>query len=384
MSLRITSVLIVAIILVMGCSSAGGTPSPASVTSAAPPSAVSSVAPAATSTPASAATAAASAAPQGSVAGKKVAFVLWGMDGYQLGQGAHFKKAAEADGVSVTIVDGKADPLAQAKAIDDLIAGKIDGIAWQPVDEAAAVEPAKAIMAAKIPLVFVGAAPDRKTGVVAPYLPFNDYAIAKKAGSDAATWIKQNWPGKVPRMVLFDLIGLQMCEWRLGGFKDGVMSVTPDSVVVFDDTVPELKDKSMAKMEDQLQANPDFNVFAGCGGDLTLGGIAGLQGAGRAKAVNKVPQTEWILTIDGTPAEIALLTDPNSAVMETISMTPKENGIKAWDTLKQVMLGQVARDSDIQVDLPGVILPTECQQAATIYEAEYGITDIYQPIDCTK
>jgi ABC-type sugar transport system substrate-binding protein len=161
-------------------------------------------------------------------------------------------------------------------------------------------------------------------------------------------------------------------------------SVTPDIDIVFWDTVPTTKDGTLAKMEDQLQANPDFNVFTGCGGDLILGGIAGLQAAGRAKAVDKVPTTEWILTIDGTPAEIELLLDKTTSIMETITLTPKENGEKTWATLKQVMLGEVAQNSDLTIDLPGTILPTDCAELATIYEAQYSITDSYQPVDCTK
>ncbi len=372
---RLLTVLVAAAVVAGACSS-GATPSPTAAPTAAPtvaPTAAPTEAPTAVPTPAG-------------VQGKKVAFVLWGYDGYQQGQGAHFKQAAEADGATVTLIDGKNDPLAQAKAIDDLIAGKIDGIAWQPVDPGAAVEPAKKVMAANIPLVFVGAAPDRaSSGVVAPYLPFNDYDVTKKAGTDAATWVKENMPGQKPKVVLFDYLPLPLChEWRMTGFMDGIKSVLPDVDVVFWDTVPTSKDGTLAKMEDQLQTNPDFNIFTGCGGDLILGGIAGLQAGGRAKAVDKVPQTEWILTIDGTPAEIALLLDKNSSIMETITLTPKENGEKTWATLKQVMLGEIAPNADLTVNLPGTILPTDCQALAKIYEAQYGITETYEPIDCSK
>ena len=117
-------------------------------------------------------------------------------------------------------------------------------------------------------------------------------------------------------------------------FMEGVKSVAPDAQAVFWDTVPPTKDGTLAKMEDQLQRDPDFNIFTGCGGDLILGGIAGLQAAGRATATNKAPDTEWILTIDGTPEELDLLLDKNTSIVRTITLLPKETGEAVWATLK--------------------------------------------------
>jgi ABC-type sugar transport system substrate-binding protein len=319
-----------------------------------------------------------------SLAGKKVAFVLWGYDGYQQGQGEWFKKAAEADGAVVTLIDGKTDPLAQAKAIDDLIAGQYDGIAWQPVDPAAAVQGSKAVQAAGIPLVWVGGGPDKATGVVAPQAVFNDAEVTFKAGAMAATWVKETLK-QTPKVVMFDILSVPVChDVRMVGFMNGVKSVAPDAVAVFWDTVPASKDGTLAKMEDQLQANPDFNIFTGCGGDLILGGIAGLEAGGRGKAVNKVPVTEWILSIDGTPDEIKRLLDQKSSVMATITLTPKENGQATWALLKEVMLGEIEPTSDKVVPMPGLILPTNCAELAKIFEDEYGITKVYKPIDCSQ
>ena len=361
---------LVAVLFVVGACTSAATPAPTAAPTTAP-----------TAAPTVAPTAAPTAA---GVEGKKVAFVLWGYDGYQQGQGEHFKKAAEADGAEVTLIDGKVDPLAQAKAIDDLIAGGYDGIAWQPVDPGAAVEASKAVQAAGIPLVWVGAGPDKSTGVVAPQAIFNDKEITTQAGAAAAKWVVENLK-QTPKVVLFDILAVPVCyDLRMTGFMEGVKSVAPDAVTVFWDTVPTSKDGTLAKMEDQLQANPDFNIFTGCGGDLILGGIAGLEAAGRGKAVDKNPVTEWILTIDGTPDEITRLLNPSSSVMATITMTPKENGQKTWALLKSVMLGELSPTSDKVVDLPGLILPTDCAELAKIYEDQYGITKVYQPIDCTK
>jgi len=193
---------------------------------------------------------------------------------------------------------------------------------------------------------------------------------------------------QTPKVVLFDLVNLPLChDERMTGFMDGVKSVAPDAQTVFWDTVPTTKDGTTAKMENQLQANPDFNIFTGCGGDLILGGIAALQAAGRAKAVDKVPQTEWILTIDGTPAELALLLDKSTSIMETMTLTPYENGVAAWGALKDIMTGAAKADEDKTIDTGAglTFLKTQsCDEINQIYTKEYGLTQIYQPIDCSK
>jgi ribose transport system substrate-binding protein len=367
---RLTTTLVAALFVVGACSG-GSTLTPPPAATAGPTAAPETAAPSAT--PAA-----------GGLAGKKVAFVLWGYDAYQQGQGEWFKKTAEADGVEVTLIDGKTDPLAQAKAIDDLIAGGYDGIAWQPVDPGAAVEASKKVQAAGIPLVWVGGGPNKSTGVVAPQAIFNDYEVTKQAGAMAAKWVVDTLK-QTPKVVLFDILSVPIChDIRMTGFMDGVKSVAPDAETVFWDTVPASKDGTLAKMEDQLQANPDFNIFTGCGGDLILGGIAGLEAAGRGKAVDKNPVTEWILSIDGTPDEITRLLNPESSVEATITLTPKENGQKSWALLKEVMLGEIAPTSDKVVDLPGKILPTDCEELKKIYDDQYSITQAYQPIDCSK
>jgi ribose transport system substrate-binding protein len=375
---RLVAVGVTAALLITACSGAAPTPVPVT----APP------APSVAAPSVAAPSVAASAAAGGSVQGKKIAWVLWGNDGYQQGQSQSLKQAAEAEGVNVTLIDGKNDPLVQAKAIDDLIAAHIDGIVWQAADPAAAVEPAKKIRAAGIPLVYVGVAPDASAGVPAPLVPFNNsFSLTKKAGADAATFVTQTMH-QTPKVVLFDLVNLPLChDERMTGFMDGVKSVAPDAKTVFWDTVPTTKDGTTAKMENQLQANPDFNIFTGCGGDLILGGIAALQAAGRAKSVNGVPQTEWILTIDGTPAELQLLLDPTTSIEETMTLTPFENGVAAWGALKKIITGQLKPDSADTIDTGAGLIylkSQKCPELAPIFQKEYGLTQIYKPLDCSK
>jgi len=366
---NLMTVLVAAIFVAGACSSAA-TPAPTAAPATAAP---------ATAAPSTAAC---------DLTGKEVAWPLRGFDGYQQAQSAAFKAAAEADGVKVSIVNAKDDVTVQNKAIDDWIAAGIDGIVLQPADPAAVAESTKKARAAGIPLVYVGTVPNPDTGAPkAPFVPFQDMMeLTKNAGAEAAKYVKEKL-GQTPKYVINDWVEIPVChEERMVPFVDGIKSVASDAVEVFWDTVPANKDQNMAKMEDQLQANPDFNIFTGCGGDLILGGVAGLQAAGRAKADNKVPKTEWILTIDGTPEEISLLLDPSTSVMATIAQRPADNGVLIWKTLKAVMCGEMPVEG-VPIEGIGSEYMTAdwgCERISEFYTAQYGLTEIYKPIDCSK
>ena len=102
----------------------------------------------------SAVPAAESAAPAGEspLAGKKVAFVLWGYDGYQQAQGNWFVKAATDAGAEARAIDGQVDPNVQVEILSDLVAEQVDGIVFQPVEPNAAVNAINEVQAAGIPL----------------------------------------------------------------------------------------------------------------------------------------------------------------------------------------------------------------------------------------
>jgi ABC-type sugar transport system substrate-binding protein len=337
--------------------------------------------PAPTAAPTEAPTAAPTAA-GGDVTGKKVALITYGSDPNSQAQAHYFKTAAEADGAVVTIIDGKGDITVQVKAIEDLLAaGDYTGIAFDPADPTAASEISKKVQDAGVSLLLYESLPPE---VKAPFARFNDCELAKQTGADAATYVKDVMK-QTPKYVIFDLLAFEIChDLRMGCFVEGIKSVAPDAEQVFWDEVPFDKNLSMAKMEDQLQANPDFNIYTGCGSDMVLGGIAGLEAAGRGKADNKAPKTEYVVTIDGTLPELQRLVDPNSSVVQTITMTPKVNGTMFWTMLKDIMTGVTGPTETKVVDLPGLIMPKDCKEVAKIYEEQYGPTEMFEPLDCSK
>lgn len=317
--------------------------------------------------------------------GKKVAFLLWSYDAYQQGQGNWFVEVASERGADARAIDGQVDPNIQVEIMSDLVAEGVDAIAFQPVEPTAAVNAINEAQAAGIPVFLIGAKPDPSLGAVAPSALFNDYEVTKIAGQNAAKWLQENKPGEPAKLVIFDILEIAYCtEGRMQGFVDGVTDVMGEEnvEVKFRDTVEHKRDVSQARMEDLLQADPDFNIFTACGADGVLGGIAALQAAGRATAVDKIPETEYIFTIDGTPSELELLFDPNSSVMETMTLTPKENGTAAADGLERLLSGELEVTSDETLSLPGVLLSPDCEVTAGIFQEQYGLNQDFEPLDC--
>lgn len=333
-----------------------------------------------------AASAPATAQDLGAFAGKDVTFVLWGLDAYQQANGAWFEKVLKDAGAnSVTLVDGKVDPQVQQKAMDDAIAAGADAIALFPAQPAASVTSILASQQAGIPLVLAGATPDPASATV-PAALIDDSSATFVAGQNAANWLKANRPDEKAKLVVFDLMTVTYCkDLRMDGFIAGVTDVMgADNVEIkFRDTVEHKREVALAKMEDQLTRDPDFNIFTACGADGVLGGIAGLEAAGRARAVDKVPQTEYIFTIDGTPSELERLFNSESAVMETLTLTPKENAIKTAELLGRVVSGDLAPDATDTVALSGMLLPPNCTETAHILQEQYGMLSDFKPIDCS-
>lgn len=337
--------------------------------------------------PAEAAPAEAAPVEKGLLEGKKLVFVLFSFDGYQQGQGTWFKTFAEAEGATVTLIDGKANAETQLKSMEDALATMPDGIVWHVVNGPAAVNALKAAQAANVPVVVAGSRPDPETGVTVPFVQLYDYEIAKEGGKQAAEWLMKNKPGEKAKLVYFDRIGVVHCEkYRGDGFIAGVTEVMgADNVeIVFRDLVKPSQEEALARMEDLLQTSPDFNMFWGCGATHVMGGLSALEEAGRGKAVDGVPVTEFVMSIDGTPEEINKLLDSTSALKATLGLTPKENAAKHLDTLKRIFSGELKIDDNITVPAPGSLLPTDCEKLNEYLVNEYAGVKGYEPLDCAK
>jgi len=328
------------------------------------------------------------AAGESPVAGKKLAFITFGnASEYQISQGEWFKEFAEAEGAEVTVIDGKFDPAAQVAAMDDLTAAGVDGIVIQPFDAVALVPSVQAAREAGIPVMYVGGLPDPAATVPAGGV-FNDEELVREAAREAVAWLKENKPGEKAKLVLFDIPGAIVChEWRMAAFRDEVIKQMGEENVedVYYDLVDHSLDVVVAKMEDLIQSGADFNIFTACGGTGAVGGMQALQDAGRGTAVDNVPQTEWVLSIDATPAELEYLLDPNSSLVKTIALTPKNNGQVFLDNFKKILSGEIDADSDYVAPAPGMFVPSDsCEAAREAISDQYANVPGYWTLDCSE
>jgi ABC-type sugar transport system substrate-binding protein len=325
----------------------------------------------------------------GPLAGKNFIFSIVGVDPFQLAEDAWVTKLIEAQGGKVQIVNGNNNPDTQTNDLENAIVQQPAGIILQPVDVRAESAIIRKIMAAKIPLVLFGEPP---SGITVPLVKIDDRTASYAAGQAAARFAQKHFPGQPPRVVLFTILENQFCNappkgGRMRAFLEGMRSVAPNTQVVFNQDVSATDFNApvaKTKMQNLLVKDPNFNVFAACAGEWALGGISALQAAGRAKAVNKVPKSEWILAYDGTPQQIALLTDPSSSLMAVIALAPKEDGMDLVKLLTEELTGKISRTSNTVIPVSGRLLPSSCAQISAILKSEYGVSPTYKAVKCNS
>lgn len=331
---------------------------------------------------------AAAAQSEGSLEGKEIVFITYGnASEYQIASGEWFKQLAEAEGAKVSVVDGKFDPVTQVKAMDDAVAAGVDAILVSVVDTAAIVNSTQAARDAGIVVGTIAFLPDPAATVPALGI-YNDASLAQEAARSAVEWLKANKPGEKAKLVLFDIPAAQVChDWRMVAFHDEIVKqMGVDNVeVVYFDHVDHTLDKVVAKMQDIVQAGNAFNVFSACGGTGAVGGLDVLTQAGMAKAADGVPQDIWALSIDGTPAELAYLTDPDVSLMATIVRLPRTTAQKHLDLLKRVFAGEIDPDSDFVDVAPGLIFSKSdsCEHIRDTLVDEYSVVPGYAALECS-
>lgn len=327
------------------------------------------------------------AATTDSIEGKRLVFITAGNQSeYQIAQGEWFKQFAEEEGASVSVIDGKFDPLAQLKGIEDSVAAGADGIIIQQVDPVVLVEAINTARATGTLVMSVGglAHPD---AIIPVGGTFNDEVLVREAAREAAAWLEANKPGEPARIVLFDIPSIIVChEWRMVAFRDELINVLgEDNVVdVFNDLVPHTLDVVTAKMDDIIQSGADFNMFTACGATGAVGGLDALTRAGMARAVDGVPQDVWVLSIDATPAEVDYFVDPEVSHAMMIALTPKTNARVFLDNFKLLVSGEIGPDDEYVARAPGILFRKDdgCEMVNQTLGDEYAIIPGYWEVEC--
>lgn len=298
--------------------------------------------------------------------------VLYGVDGYQTAHGKAMEEYGKSIGVTVRTCNSKNEVSVQNKCVQDLIAAGVDSIVLQPIDTAAATAMVKQAQAAGIGVVTwaIGPVPD----VEVPWVDLAEYDQAFEAGARAAAWVKENFD-QDPLIVNLSVPKNTNCENREGGFIDGATDANPATKVVAAPNGGGQRVVSQEAMSDIIQSGVDFNVVTGCNGESTIGGLLALQSAGRGEAVDKVPTSEYLFSVDGTSAELEYLLDPTTPLMEVLALTPADNVKVLLDAAVDLANGDI--DNSFEAHLVDEFIPPNCEAANEFLAEQYDSS-----IDC--
>lgn len=204
---------------------------------------------------------------------------------------AGFKDAAATVGAT-TELQGPADwdASAESRAVDQLVAKKVKGIAVTAGDADTLVTAIDASIKAGVPiLTFDSDSPKSKRML---FVGTNNYNAGFAAGKKIGEQI-----GDKARVGVSLIPGLDSITHRLEGFKAGLASTAPGAQVVT--TVNDEGDLQKAETVNtaMLQANPEINViFCGHGNPAT-GAMAATRNVGRDKGDNKVNVLAWSIDV---------------------------------------------------------------------------------------
>jgi ABC-type sugar transport system substrate-binding protein len=303
---------------------------------------------------------------------KKIAAVgqiLYGVDAYQQAHGRFFEEYAKELGIKVRTINGENSQSVQDKGARDLVNAGVDAIIIQPAEPLSATGTMQAIQGAKIPVLEWGNG--QVPNIKAPYLALDEREQTFQAGVNAAKYMQEHKPGQALKMVILDVPALQICsEYRMGEFIKGVQSVDPTAKVTARVDGGGVRAQSKKVMEDVLNSGAEFNILTACNGESLLGALSAVTAAGRGQAQNKVPVSEYIFSIDGSPAEIQKLVDPNSSLMQVMMLTPYENSRKLLDVLIKYHDGEIK--DDYRSGIGSLLIGPSCVEANELLQKEYS------------
>ncbi|OSP55815.1 substrate-binding domain-containing protein [Pseudoruegeria sp. SK021] len=204
---------------------------------------------------------------------------------------AGFQDAAATVGAT-TELQGPADwdASAEARAVDQLVAKGVKGIAVTAGDADTLAGSINAAMAAGVPtLTFDSDSPNSDRLL---FVGTNNY----NAGFAAGKAIGEEH-GDEARVGVSLIPGLDSITSRLEGFKAGLASVAPGAQIVA--TVNDEGDLQKAETVNtaMLQANPEINVIFCAHGNPATGALSATRNVGRMEGANKISVLAWSLDV---------------------------------------------------------------------------------------
>jgi ABC-type sugar transport system substrate-binding protein len=306
----------------------------------------------------------------------RIGEVFFQTDPFQVALEAWAKRHAEEMGIELLSCNSEAKPELGINCVNDWIAQDLDGIIYAPADPAAAVAPVQDAQKAGVPLIAVVIKPNEPAQM--PFVTVNEREQTVEAGKRAATAVQELFPDQKVGVLALDLPNLPICkELRMGGFIEGVKSVAPDAEIHDIGAKGDRLDATN-KTTDLIQSGREFNIVTACTGEMVQGAIAALKAAGRGKAQDKTPESEFVFAIDGDKTQMEQLLDPTSPVMLSMGLTPKQQAKTQIDLLLKVVDGTIPPDSTEEAAAEGQLVEPNCDAVNAYLTEQY----LEEPLSC--
>lgn len=239
------------------------------------------------------------------------------------------QKAADAAGVTLTIVDAQDDSAKMTAGIEDLINKKVSALLINPTDADAVVPSIQKANAANIPVFTVDRAANG--GTVVSHIASDNVA----GGKMAAEFLCNAIGGKGNVVELQGIAGTSAARDRGKGFDDYMAASCPDAKIVAQQTANFNRDEGLTVFENILQAQPDIAGVFAHNDEMVLGAIQAAEAAGRTGIV--------FVGFDAIDDAIAAVKEGKLAA--TVAQQPALMGQTAVETSVKYLNGETVEAS---------------------------------------
>lgn len=263
-----------------------------------------------------------------------------------------FQDAAQKAGIKTIIVDSKGDVQKQANNIDDLIAQKVDGIAFHPLDSTVAQGWVDRCTDAKIPSVSVASqvGDPTKRNIKDVYekltalVTQDEIAAGQAAGELAAKLLPAGREAKIA--IIEGAAGYAEVLQRTQGFEMGLKKAGAKYKVVASQPGDWSPEKGEAACQNILASNPDVDFFFNQADDMVVG---------CARAVRAAGSKAKLIGMGGSKLAIAAI--KAGEIDGTVCYKPEELGMLAFNSLYGTVTGKKPlKATFVTYHTPGVTL----------------------------
>lgn len=319
------------------------------------------------------------------LAGKKVLVSPYWLDNFNTANTSWIKRDLEALGASVDIVNPNAVASKQLSVLETAISSQnYDLVIWQPVDNVTAPAQIRKFQDAKVPqVVNFTSVHTGENGLNFSVVVADLKQQYTDAGLAAGNYIKAHpelGPARIA--IMNDDPKSEFCVERTQGLLAAVQSIVPDAKVVFDGGAKSQADAT-SKMTDFITRDISFNIFGGCGGAVSLGGISAIRAAGLGGAVKKSPQKVYMTSFDGSPPELQLLWNPKVSLMRSGGVFPKDAAKVAEQLAIDQLTGKTTYNAGAEGTVKAVWFTPDCAKFRPEAVDQFKGVEGFTIPDCT-